>query len=131
MQGHYDELRPGRPRSISDEKVASLLRRTLKSKPPTGTHWSIRQAAQANRLSKSTIHRVFQTFALQPHRTKTFKLSHDPFFCREGARDRWLVPEPSGPRDCSSRRREVADPDLEPDTAHAPDGLGLCRGSHS
>ncbi len=80
IQGLYDELRPGRPRSISDEKVASLLRRTLKSKPPAGTHWSVRQAAQANRLSKSTVHRVFQTFAVQPHRTKTFKLSNDPFF---------------------------------------------------
>src|ERR1700757_255014 len=80
IQGLYDELRPGRPRTISDEKVASLLRRTLKAAPPTGTHWSVRQAAEANRLSKSTVHRVFQTFALQPHRTKTFKLSNDPFF---------------------------------------------------
>jgi putative transposase len=80
MQGLYDELRPGRPRSVSDEKVASLLRRTLKSRPPNGTHWSVRQAAEANRISKSTVHRVFQTFAVQPHRTKTFKLSTDPFF---------------------------------------------------
>src|SRR6201984_715485 len=80
IQGLYDELRPGRPRTISDDKVASLLRRTLKTAPPAGTHWSVRQAAEANRLSKSTVHRVFQTFALQPHRTKTFKLSNDPFF---------------------------------------------------
>src|ERR1700747_839649 len=80
IQGLYDELRPGRPRSISDEKVATLLRRTLKTKPPAGTHWSVRQAAEVNRLSKSTVHRVFQTFALQPHRSKTFKLSTDPFF---------------------------------------------------
>jgi putative transposase len=80
IQGLYDELRPGRPRTISDDKVASLLRRTLKTAPPAGTHWSVRQAAEANRLSKSTVHRVFQTFALQPHRTRTFKLSNDPFF---------------------------------------------------
>ncbi len=80
IRGLYDELRPGRPRSISDEKVASLLRRTLKTKPAAGTHWSVRQAAEANRLSKSTVHRVFQTFALQPHRSKSFKLSNDPFF---------------------------------------------------
>jgi putative transposase len=80
IQGLYDELRPGRPRSISDERVASLLRRTLKTKPPGGTHWSVRQAADENRLSKSTVHRVFQTFAVQPHRSKAFKLSTDPFF---------------------------------------------------
>src|SRR5271169_4088239 len=36
IQGLYDELRPGRPRSISDAKVATLLRRTLKTKPPAG-----------------------------------------------------------------------------------------------
>ncbi|HEX4068061.1 MAG TPA: IS630 family transposase, partial [Acidobacteriaceae bacterium] len=34
----------------------------------------------ANRLSKSTVHRVFRTFAVQPHRSKSFKLSTDPFF---------------------------------------------------
>ncbi|MBX6361906.1 MAG: helix-turn-helix domain-containing protein [Acidobacterium ailaaui] len=38
IQGLYDELRPGRPPSISDEKVAPLLRCTLKSKPPAGMH---------------------------------------------------------------------------------------------
>ena len=60
--------------------MASLLRRTLKTRPPAGTHWSVRQAAEANRISKSTVHRVFQTLAVQPHRSKTFKLSTDLFF---------------------------------------------------
>src|ERR1700733_11717107 len=58
LQGLYDELRPGRPRSVSDEKVALLLRRTLKNKPPAGSHWSVRQAADSNGLSESTVHRV-------------------------------------------------------------------------
>jgi len=80
LQGLYDELRSGRPRSIADEQVAGLLRRTLKQKPPGATHWSVRLAAEANGLSKSTVHRVFQLFALQPHRSKSFKLSTDPFF---------------------------------------------------
>jgi putative transposase len=80
LAGIYDELRPGRPRSVSDEQIARLLRRTLKQKPPAGTHWTVRLAAQANGLSKSSVHRVFQLFALQPHRSKSFKLSNDPFF---------------------------------------------------
>src|SRR6201993_103524 len=80
IQGLYDELRPGRPRTICDEKVATLLRRTIKTKPPGATHWSVRLAAEANGLSKSSVHRVFQLFALQPHRSKSFKLSTDPFF---------------------------------------------------
>jgi putative transposase len=80
LAGLYDELRPGRPRTIEDEQVAALLKRTLSHKPASGTHWTIRSAARDSGISKSTVHRLFHTFALQPHRTRTFKLSTDPFF---------------------------------------------------
>ena len=80
MAGLYDELRPGRPRSIEDDQVAALLKRTLSRKPPAATHWSVRQAAKTSGISKSTVHRLFQAFAVQPHRTRSFKLSTDPFF---------------------------------------------------
>lgn len=80
LAGLYDELRPGRPRSIEDEQIAALLQRTLARKPAGATHWSVRQAARASGISKSTVHRVFQLFALQPHRSRSFKLSTDPFF---------------------------------------------------
>ena len=80
LQGLYDELRSGRPRSIQDEKVASLLKRTLSRRPKAATHWTVRSAAAASGISKSTVHRLFQAFALQPHRTRSFKLSTDPFF---------------------------------------------------
>jgi putative transposase len=80
VQGLYDELRPGRPRSIEDEQVAALLKRTLSRKPKTATHWTVREAARTSGISKSTVHRLFQAFAVQPHRARTFKLSNDPFF---------------------------------------------------
>src|SRR5215831_15868959 len=80
LVGLYDELRPGRPRSIDDDQIAALLKRTLARKPTASTHWSIRQAAQASGISRSTVHRLFQTFGLQPHRTRSFKLSTDPLF---------------------------------------------------
>lgn len=80
VAGLYDESRPGRPRGIDDEQVAALLKRTLSHKPAAGTHWSVRQAADASGISKSTVHRLFQTFGLQPHRSRSFKLSTDPFF---------------------------------------------------
>jgi len=80
LPGLYDELRPGRPRSIDEEQIAALLKRTLSRRPAESTHWSIRQAAQASGISRSTVHRVFQTFGVQPHRTRSFKLSTDPFF---------------------------------------------------
>jgi putative transposase len=75
LAGLYDELRSGRPRSIEDDQIAALLKRTLSRNPTASTHWSVRQAAKASGISKSTVHRLFQTFAVQPHRTRSFKIS--------------------------------------------------------
>src|SRR5881396_358260 len=80
LPGLYDELRPGGPRSIRDEQIATLVRKTVKKQPKDGTHWSCRSIAAETKLSKSTVHRVWQAFGLQPHRRKHFKLSTDPFF---------------------------------------------------
>jgi len=80
IAGLYDEPRPGGPRSIRDEQVAALLRKTLKTKPKDGTHWSCRSIAAETKLSKSTVQRIWKAFGLQPHRQKHFKISTDPFF---------------------------------------------------
>lgn len=80
IEGLYDEPRPGGPRSIGDEQIAALISKTLRSKPKDGTHWSCRSIAEGTKLSKSTIHRVWKAFGLQPHRQKHFKLSTDHFF---------------------------------------------------
>jgi len=57
-------LRRGRPRSIADEQIAALLNRTLSRKPAGATHWSARQAAHDSGISKSTVHRLCQAFAV-------------------------------------------------------------------
>lgn len=80
LQGLHDELRPGRPRSIPDQRVASLIEKTLQTKPADGTHWSCRTMAEAAGLSKSTVQRVWNALGLQPHRQAHFKLSNDPLF---------------------------------------------------
>jgi putative transposase len=80
LQGLYDEPRPGGPRSIRDNEVAALIRKTLKTKPKDGTHWTCRSIAAETKLSKSTVQRVWKAFGLQPHRQKHFKISTDPFF---------------------------------------------------
>ena len=80
LSGLHDELRPGRPRSVSDEKVAVLVRKTLRTKPQDGTHWTIRSIAKETKLSRPTVHRIWHAFGLQPHRQRHFKLSTDPFF---------------------------------------------------
>ena len=80
LSGLHDELRPGRPRSVSDEKVAILVRKTIQTKPQDGTHWTIRSIAKETKLSRPTVHRIWQAFGLQPHRQRHFKISTDPFF---------------------------------------------------
>jgi putative transposase len=37
IAGLYDELRPGRPRTIEDEREAGLIRKTLQQKPKDGS----------------------------------------------------------------------------------------------
>ena len=80
LEGLADEPRPGVKRTITDAKVEAVITKTLESKPKGATHWSTRSMAQAVGLSQSAISRIWRTFGLQPHRTKTFKLSSDPFF---------------------------------------------------
>ena len=81
IAGLYDDVRPGKPRTIDDESVAQLIKTTLHTKPADGaTHWSVRSVAAETRISKSSVQRYFQLFGLQPHRTEGFKLSNDPFF---------------------------------------------------
>src|SRR5215471_8000678 len=80
IAGLHDELRPGRPRTYGDEQVAGLINRVLRSKPQNATHWSVRLVAEETGISKSTVARYFALFGLQPHRSKSFKLSTDPFF---------------------------------------------------
>jgi transposase len=80
LDGLLDEPRPGAPRTISDAKVERVVTLTLESTPAEATHWSIRSMAKRCGLSRTTVQRIWRAFALQPHRTETFKLSTDPLF---------------------------------------------------
>ncbi len=80
LDGLLDEPRPGAPRKIGDEQIAEVIARTLEETPPDATHWSLRSMARAVGYAPSTIHRIWQAFGLQPHRSETFKLSSDPLF---------------------------------------------------
>lgn len=81
IPGLYDNVRPGAPRSIDDERLAALINTTLHTKPADGsTHWSVRGAAGQTGISKSSVQRYFSLFGLQPHRSESFKLSNDAFF---------------------------------------------------
>ena len=80
LDGLHDEPRPGVKRTITDEQVEMVVVKTLEQKPPNATHWSTRSMAEATGISRSTVHRIWKAFGLQPHRVETFKLSTDPQF---------------------------------------------------
>jgi transposase len=80
LDGLLDEPRPGVTRTITDAHVEHVLTTTLESTPRDATHWSTRSVATHCGMSQSAVARIWRAFALQPHRTETFKLSKDPLF---------------------------------------------------
>ncbi len=81
LEGLNDEPRPGRPRTISDERVERVITATLEQQPPGGdTHWSTRSMARQSGVSQSTVSRMWRAFGLKPHVIQTWKLSADPQF---------------------------------------------------
>ena len=80
LDGLLDEPRPGAPRKISDGDVERVITLTLETTPADATHWSTRSMASRSGMSQSAVSRIWRAFALQPHRTETFKLSKDPLF---------------------------------------------------
>ena len=46
IDGLSDEPRPGRPRTLTDEKVAAVIERTLETTPADATHWCLRSMAR-------------------------------------------------------------------------------------
>ena len=128
LVGLYDEARPGGPRSISDEQVAQLIRKSLKTKPKSATHWTCRSIAKETDLSKSTVHRVWKGFGIQPHRQKHFKLSTDPFFV-EKVRDivgLYLNPPDKAMVLCADEKTQVQA--LDRTQPMLPLGLGYLEG---
>lgn len=76
------EIAPGRGRKarLGVVKIAELVAATLHTHPSGATHWSTRTLAQAQGVSKNTVHRLWQEQNLKPHLRKSFKLSRDPKF---------------------------------------------------
>src|SRR5450755_1270964 len=80
LAGLRNEPRPGRPRSLDDQRVADLLNQALQTRPAKQTHWSVRSFAAEANISKDMAHRLFRAAGIAPHRSRSFKLSNDPAF---------------------------------------------------
>jgi len=75
-----DAPRLGRKPKIPAFVIKKILNTTLHEKPKGRTHWSTRTLAEKLGVSHMTIQRVWKAHNLQPHRTRSFKLSKDPHF---------------------------------------------------
>jgi transposase len=80
LDGLADQPRPGAPRTVTDADVERVITKTLETKPKNATQWSTRRMAEAVGMSQSAVSRIWRAFALKPHLSGTFKLSHDPYF---------------------------------------------------
>lgn len=80
LEALLQEPRPRASSQATDAKVEEVITTTLETKPEGKTHWSQRDMARKTGLSQSTIHRIWKTFGLQPHRVDSFKMSTDPQF---------------------------------------------------
>jgi transposase len=78
LDGLYDEPRVGAPRTISDDQVEAVVVKTLEPLPQGETHWSTRSMAAKAGMSHTMVGRIWRTFGLKPHVTRSFKLSPDP-----------------------------------------------------
>jgi transposase len=128
IEGLYDEYRSGRPRSIEDEQISQLVKKTLHSKPKGSTQWSCREMADATGISKSTVQRVWSAFGLKPHRQESFKLLTDPLFV-EKLRDvvgLYLNPPENALVLCVDEKSQVQA--LERTQPMLPMGLGYVEG---
>lgn len=78
-----DAPRPGRPRTITEASVKSVVEMTTRQKPENATHWSTRTMAAATGVSEASVRRIWHAHGLKPHLVKTFKVSNDPKFAEK------------------------------------------------
>lgn len=76
-----DAPRCGRP--ANTELAGRIIAATTQTKPRHATHWSTRTLAKRLKVSASRVHRAWKAVGLQPHRSRTFKVSRDPDFARK------------------------------------------------
>ncbi len=100
LSGLDDELRPGRPRSYDDDKVAGLLNRALQEKPQGSTHWSARTLGKAEWGFPQHGAALAPAVRSQAASDEDMQAVQRPFLDRESARYRWTILESAITRSC-------------------------------
>jgi putative transposase len=65
---------------MATTQASSVVAHHVAQQARGGDQWTVRSAAAKTGISKSSVARYFALFGVQPHRSKSFKLSTDPFF---------------------------------------------------
>jgi transposase len=81
VNGLIEARHPGQKPSVITPKLQAQVLDATRRKPKDGsTHWSVRKLARELHLSKDTVHRIWRTAGVKPHRLERYMASDDPDF---------------------------------------------------
>jgi len=75
-----DKTRPSRIPPLCPAVIERAVALTLTEPPGETTHWTAAAVAASCAISVSSVHRIWRSHGLRPHRIRQFKLSNDPNF---------------------------------------------------
>jgi len=86
VAGLFEQRHPGQKATVITPKLQARVLEATRRKPKDGsTHWSVRKLAAELQVSKDTVHRIWKTAGVKPHRLERYMASNDPDFERKAA----------------------------------------------
>jgi transposase len=87
IDGLREVQHPGQKPTVITAKLQARVLEATRRKPKDGsTHWSVRKLARELKLSKDTVHRIWRTAGVKPHRLERYMASDDPDFETKAAK---------------------------------------------
>jgi transposase len=81
LNGLIEYRHPGQQPTVITPKLQARVLEATRRKPKDGsTHWSVRKLARELNISKDTVHRIWRTAGVKPHRLERYMASNDPEF---------------------------------------------------
>src|SRR5579859_795006 len=84
--GLMETRHPGQKPTVITPKLQARVLEATRRKPKDGsTHWSVRKLARELGIGKDTVHRIWRTAGVKPHRLERYMASDDPDFETQAA----------------------------------------------